>query len=118
MSTTPASLVEVLKRRAALHRASEAARGRRVRERLRAALREEKPPGTRLWLIGSLQHEHFGPRSDVDIVVEGASGDEAVELWARLSARLETEVDVLRLEDLPDGFRQRVMHEGELLHAA
>lgn len=69
-------------------------------------------PGTRAWLIGSIAWGGFGLRSDVDVVVEGLTSEEATELELALLARLELPVDLLRLEELPEGFRARVLADG------
>jgi predicted nucleotidyltransferase len=64
------------------------------------------------WLIGSLAWGGFGPRSDVDVVVRGADAGRIAELWGRLTDVLGIPVDVLRLEQLTDGFRRRVLDLG------
>ena len=64
---------------------------------------------SRAWLIGSLAWGRFGPTSDADVVVEGVSAEDIDTLWGRLGADLPVELDLLRLEDLPQDFRERVL---------
>ncbi len=54
----------------------------------------------------------FGTGSDVDVVVAGLSVEDAGALWGELVERLGTQVDLLRLEELPPAFRRRVLEEG------
>ena len=75
----------------------------------------ELPAGCRLRLIGSLSGEAWGERSDVDLVVEGLDRESEAALWRRLSSALPVPVDLLRLEELPETFRRRVLAEGVLL---
>jgi len=64
------------------------------------------------WVIGSLARGDFGAGSDVDVVVEGLPAGEVGGLWGQLTERLGAHVDLLRLEELPESFRQRVLEEG------
>ena len=64
------------------------------------------------WLIGSLAWGGSGERSDVDIVLGGASREEAATLELELATPLRLPVDVLCLEELPASFRARVEQEG------
>ena len=66
----------------------------------------------RCWLIGSLAWGGYGPRSDVDLVIEGCSRERWAAVWQSLSTELGTRLDLLRLEDLPAAFAERVRHEG------
>lgn len=87
-----------------------------MRRRLLGALKEMNlPPECRFWLIGSLRHGNLGPHSDVDLVVEGLEPAQERRLWSDLSSRLEVSVDLLRFEDLPDSFQERILREGELV---
>ena len=70
----------------------------------------------RAWLIGSLAHGHFGVRSDVDLVVEGLPAHELPAMWNELCELLDLHVDLLRLEELPATFRERVLREGLPFH--
>lgn len=67
------------------------------------------------WLVGSLAWGGFGRRSDVDVVVRGADSSRIGALSGRLSDAVDACVDLLRFEDLPEGFRQRVLNAGERL---
>ena len=48
----------------------------------------------------------------MDIVFEGLALERIGEVAARLGERLRVSVDVLRFEDLPRGFQDRVLAEG------
>ncbi len=70
------------------------------------------------WLIGSLATGTFGPGSDVDIVVGGSQPSDYGTLWNRFSDALGMEVDLLRFEELPESFRDRVSSEGLALRVS
>lgn len=87
MAVEPADLVRELVRRGTAQRAADQGRAREVRRLVAAevaAILEDRW-AYRAWLIGSLAWGTFGVRSDVDI---------------------------LRIEDLPESFRQRIVAEG------
>lgn len=116
VTVTPADLAATLRRRHREEIAREAAERDDVRRRLDESVsRLDLPPESRLWLIGSLPTDKWGVRSDVDLVVEGVDREQERLLWGRLSADLPVPVDLLRLEELPEGFRRRVLEEGVLL---
>jgi len=85
-------------------------RARRIAQRLR---QERRLDGA--WLVGSLAWGGFGERSDVDLVVRGADETQLGALWILVGDALDAEVDLLRLEDLPEAFAARVLSEGERL---
>lgn len=118
MSVKPEELASTLVRRRREARIGELQRAEEVRQRLLEAVAEEIGSGcfSRAWLIGSLAWGYFGVRSDVDLVVEGLALSEGGALWNRLGERLGVEVDLLRLEELPERFRDRVLSEGIALH--
>jgi predicted nucleotidyltransferase len=68
------------------------------------------------WLVGSLAWGGFGARSDVDLVVRGAALETLGAIAARAEEKLgpdaQGRIDVLRLEDLPPSFRERVLSTG------
>jgi predicted nucleotidyltransferase len=118
MAATPEDLANALVRR---HRHAielQHERAREVRRRIDEALREADRAGRfrRAFLIGSLAHGTFGVGSDVDVVVEGLASDDAGALYGALVAAAGTEVDLLRMEELPQSFRARVEQEGVLLY--
>lgn len=76
-----------------------------------ARLREEGAV-RQCWLIGSLAWGGYGPDSDVDLVIEGLRRERWAAVWRSLSTELGTRLDLLRLEDLPAAFAERVRHEG------
>jgi len=112
MSVTPEEALETLHSRAVRARAAEEAHAAEVLARVRRTVQDRLPPGVRAWLIGSLAWGGFGVRSDVDLVVRGAAPAAATALEVELICELKLEVDVLRMEDLPGGFRERVEREG------
>lgn len=114
MTHRPEDLAATLLRRAHGRRQYGERRLSRARsaaeEELRACLAE----GTvrRAWLIGSAVWGGAHARSDVDIVVEGASAQVTGALWDRLSEACGLDVDLLRYEELEPRFRDRVTAEG------
>ena len=68
-----------------------------------------------MWLVGSLAWGNFGERSDVHLVVRGADEARFGALWVAVGDAIESEVNLLRLEDLPAAFAARVLSEGERL---
>ncbi len=114
----PSDLARALVRR---HREVREHYEQRARE-LRAAVAEEANAliaeglARRAWLVGSLAWGEHGPRSDVDIVLDGLPRTEQATVWDRLCGRLGVSVDLLRLEDLSDSFRERVLADGVPFH--
>ena len=114
MTVDPADLARELVRRRRVERDGNDRRA----EMLRSVVADEAAViigdlgGRRAWLIGSLAWGNFGERSDVDVVFEGLALERIGEVAARLGDRLRVGVDVLRLEDLPRTFRDRVLAEG------
>jgi predicted nucleotidyltransferase len=88
---------------------------REARERVLTTLRSTLPAGARAWLIGSLAWGGFGHRSDVDVVVSGLRPMDEAALETALAGAAGVPVDLLRLETLAPGFRERVMREGVLV---
>ena len=66
------------------------------------------------WLIGSAAWGGFGLRSDVDVVVRGLAVSERAMAENAFSERVGAGVgvDLLRWEELPEGFCERVLGEG------
>jgi predicted nucleotidyltransferase len=119
MMVSPQALADTLRRRHGAEREEQALRAARLRELLKARVADAKRAGllTRAWLIGSLNSAHFGPHSDVDLVVEGLVAASGSGWWASLCQVLQTEVDLLELEQLPASFTERVLREGLRLDA-
>ena len=116
MTVTPSDLAATLRRRYRAELIREADRRAEVRGLLDRIVAElDLPAGCRLRLIGSLLEEHWGERSDIDLVVEGLDRESELGLWRRLSSALPVPVDLLRLEELSEGFRRRVLAEGVVL---
>ncbi len=108
--------VATLRARVSTERAARELRAKVVRDRLMQSLRSELIPGTRAWLIGSLAWGGFGDHSDVDLVLRGADPAFASRLEMLLTRELDVPVEVLRIEDLPASFRERVERDGVQCH--
>lgn len=82
-------------------------------ERLRAALADLLPPGSEIWVFGSIMTPgRFREDSDVDIAVEHLpSGRTEAWLQYELALRLDRGVDVLSLGDT--SLRDRILREGK-----
>ena len=63
-------------------------------------------------MIGSLAWGGFGLRSDVDVVVEGASPEALRRVAEEIGRATGRAVDVLDLDGLHATFRERVLAEG------
>jgi predicted nucleotidyltransferase len=116
MSVTPEQLAQSLLRRAEAREQVHAQRAKELRHLVQAWATQGAARGDfrAAWLIGSLSKGNWGEASDVDVVVDGLSAPEGV-TWAELGDRLACTVDLLRLEDLPADFKERVLREGERL---
>lgn len=106
-----------------LLRREEEARRRREEERgrviaqVRAALAEVAPrfPVDRVWLYGSVAAGRWHEESDIDLAVEGdLSFEDQLKLWCELDRRVEREVDVRLLVELP--FADKVRARGMVLY--
>ena len=105
----PTLLQEMHEQRA---RAREAARGAAYRE-LRDALSRLLPPGTEVWVFGSvLKPGRFREHSDLDIAIESLpEGRSEAWLQSELELRLRRGVDVLNLNET--GLRSKIQRTGE-----
>ncbi len=86
---------------------------RLTRERLRLALADLLPPGSEIWVFGSIvKAGRFREDSDVDVAVERLPPG-LTEAWLQyeLALRLDRSVDVLNLGET--GLRDRILREGE-----
>lgn len=81
--------------------------------RLRATLADFLPPGSEVWVFGSLvKPGRFREDSDIDIAVERLpSGLTEAWLQFQLALRLDRGVDVLSLGET--GLRDRILRESE-----
>jgi predicted nucleotidyltransferase len=69
--------------------------------------------------FGSLAHgAWFGPRSDIDLAVEGVSADAFWRAWAALD-RVEPafEIDLVAIEVAPERLRDEIDQQGVALYA-
>jgi predicted nucleotidyltransferase len=78
-----------------------------------------QPRVQRIWLFGSRARGDARERSDIDIAIEAPEADrrEWLEMCCLVEEEAETllPIDLLRLEDVPEGFRERVRAEGQVL---
>jgi predicted nucleotidyltransferase len=120
MVQRPEDLAATLVQRARRQRVQDEKRLSRARGAAMVALRECIADGTvaRAWLIGSSAWGGAHARSDLDIVVEGASREAVGALWDRVSDACGMDVDLLFLEELAPSFRQRVLAEGIPVHGS
>jgi predicted nucleotidyltransferase len=115
MRHDPEDLARTLTKRVRARRKEAEDRLERAREDVERVLRESLGKGTigRAWLVGTAVWGGAHQRSDVDVVVERLGPDGYGPLWDRLSQAAGMYVDLLRLEDLDEGFRTRVLAEGK-----
>jgi predicted nucleotidyltransferase len=118
MAVSVEQTVATLRARASALRAAWELRRTDLRERLSRSLRTSLPAGVEARLIGSLAWGGFGEHSDIDLVLRGADSSLASRLELQLTRELEVPVEVLRIEELPASFRERVEREGVDCHGA
>ena len=119
MAVEPSDLARELVRR---HKGELDAAHRRAKEvrgliDVEAAALIAEGVAARAWLIGSLAWGNFGVRSDVDLVFQGLRVDQLGAIAARVASRVNAPVDVLRIEEIPEAFRRRILAEGVELGA-
>ena len=102
----------ILSRRATKAREEQLAHAERAREWVERRLRDLVKSPAEVWLIGSLAWGEFGARSDVDLVATKLDKKVALEVEQSIARELDVEVDLLRLEDLPESFQERVRTYG------
>lgn len=115
MAVSVEQTLTTLRERADRQRTAAAAHAAALRQKLIAAVASELPASLEAWLIGSLAWGGFGERSEIDVVLQGATVDEAARLELALTRATGWPVVTLRLEDLPDSFQGRIQREGVVL---
>jgi predicted nucleotidyltransferase len=117
MAPAPRDLARALVDRRRVARIRSEERAAHLRERLHTLAPRLHREGAfeAAWLVGSLAWGGFGERSDVDVVVRGSDPSRLGALWAAFGDALGAPVDLLRIEDLPEGFARRVLAEGQRL---
>lgn len=116
MAVTVEQALATLRARAAKAEALREAAAAEVRERLATCIAPLLADADSAWLIGSLAWGGFGQHSDVDLVLRGCSPRDACRMEVALTSALRVPVEVLRLEELPASFRERIEREGIRLH--
>ena len=78
-----------------------------------------QPHVRRIWLFGSRARGEARERSDIDLAIEAPDADRRE--WLEVSRVVEEDadtllpIDLIRLEDAPEGLRARVRAEGRVL---
>jgi predicted nucleotidyltransferase len=116
MAIDAQAAARMLRERAQRARAAREGRAAEALRRVEAMVSPLLPEGGRAWLIGSLAWGGFGERSDIDLVTCGVNGVDATRIEDAVTRSLGVSVDLLELEVLPQGFRQRIEREGIPLH--
>ncbi len=116
MAVTIEQALATLRARAAKAQAGREVVAARTREQLAIAIEDLLPDDADAWLIGSLAWGGFGEHSDIDVVLRGCSAKTACRVEVALTTALRVAVEVLRFEELPAEFRERVEREGVRLH--
>jgi uncharacterized protein len=70
----------------------------------------------RVLLFGSVADGHAGPRSDLDLAVEGLDPRHYFEALGQLALVTPFDVDLVLLEEAPDSLRERIAAYGACLH--
>jgi len=114
MTVAPEDLARTMLRRASAQiEAAERDRADTVTAVTRELRRLRQQLGfRRAWLIGSLAWGGFGVRSDIDVVIEGASEQDLMTVADAVGSATGRVVDALAFESLPEDFAARVLGEG------
>jgi predicted nucleotidyltransferase len=78
-----------------------------------------QPHVRRIWLFGSRARGEARERSDIDLAIEAPDADRRE--WLEVCRVVEEDadtllpIDLIRLEDVPDGLRAQVRAEGRVL---
>lgn len=116
MAVDARAAARLVRERAQQARAERERRAAEARRQVQVLVPPLLPEGGRAWLIGSLAWGGFGERSDIDLVTCGVSGPDATRIEDAVARSVGIGVELLELEALPSGFRQRVEREGIPLH--
>ena len=90
----------------------------RARESVHRAVERLKaiPEVRRIILYGSLAKGTLHQGSDIDFAVEGLPATSHFQVWAEIERDAGCTIDLQRLEELGDGFRQVILRYGEVLY--
>lgn len=72
----------------------------------------EEPGVTHVWLFGSLAWGTPHTDSDIDLAAAGLSEQRYFRLLGELLMNASVSVDLVRLEDVDENFRQRILEHG------
>ena len=78
-------------------------------------LRDRWPALGGIWLFGSVLGEGFGMNSDIDLAVEGLPAADLLDAMAVAEAVGAIPFDLVRLENLPPHWQQRLRRSGRRL---
>jgi len=96
--------------------AAREAEARRLAGAAAAALQRHWPALEGIWLFGSLLDGRFSLTSDLDLAVAGLPADDLLAAMAALEPLQDTiTIDLVRLEDLPPHWQQRLRARAEQL---
>ena len=96
--------------------AAREAEARRLAVAAVAALQQLWPALAGIWLFGSLNDGRFSLTSDLDLAVAGLPADDLLAAMAVLEPLQDTiAIDLVRLEDLPPHWQQRIRARAEPL---
>lgn len=102
----------ILRKRDDAARERQMAREAEVRRQVIQIVQQRIVPPARAWLIGSLAWGGFGSKSDVDLVVSEVNPADELQVELTIARAVNAEVDVLKLEHLPESFRERILTTG------
>jgi predicted nucleotidyltransferase len=116
----PATCLEPLRERARERERQARERERQARRALPALVRllVDRYGARRIVLVGSLADGRFDHRSDVDLVVEGLTFEQALDAWGEAGDAAGLPVDLLRAESLSSEWRAYHERYGEVLLAS
>jgi predicted nucleotidyltransferase len=117
MAVTPIGAARALVARFELDAQLAGAEWERVRERARhvAAWLRTQQGVARVFLVGSFAWGEPHAASDVDLVVDDVPEESRGAIEAECARRIGRSVELLRLGELDEGFRARVLSEGTVL---
>ena len=71
-----------------------------------------------IYIFGSLANEKYNEKSDIDIAIRGLKEELFFRVFAELRKELESEIDLIDLDDKSNRFSQFILTKGELIQVA